>query len=377
MSLPVPACTGLYRHRSQHAGQKDFGKTRIESDKQGTPRLNNLTLSVSVDSFALATRFSLSRGSKDVATVVTVTLSDGHHEGRGECVPYARYGESVTSVIDAIRAVEPALSAHLNGQSLQSLMPAGAARNAVDCALWDLRAKQAGCPVWSLCEYPVPGTIYTAYTISLETPEVMANRAREKSIFQQLKLKLGAANDAANDAEEDAARIRAVRHAAPHATLMIDANEGWTVAQYLALLPVMAEANITLIEQPFPATEDDVLTELPRPIALCADESFHGLDNLASLHGKYSVVNIKLDKAGGLTAAMALEHEARVQGFDIMIGCMVASSLGLAPAMLLTHAAKFIDLDASLLLAEDRPVPLRVDGAALTLPRVGLWGSEH
>ena len=355
------------------------GKTGIESDKhtQDTLRLKQFTLSVSVDAFALATRFSLSRGSKDVATVVTVTLTDGQHVGRGECVPYARYGESVTSVIEAIRAVEPALSAHLNGQSLQSLMPAGAARNAVDCALWDLRAKQAGCPVWTLCECPPPKAIHTAYTISLETPEVMADRARKKSIFRQLKLKLGAAKDAASDAASDAARIRAVRQAVPHATLMIDANEGWTVEQYLALLPVMTEANITLIEQPFPASEDDVLAELPQPIALCADESFHGRDNLASLHGKYSVVNIKLDKAGGLTAAMALEHEARVQGFDIMIGCMVASSLGLAPAMLLTHAAKFIDLDASLLLAEDRTVPLQVDGAALTLPTAGLWGSEH
>ncbi len=330
-----------------------------------TPTVPDVT--VSVDTFELAERFSLSRGSKDVATVVTVLLSDGEATGRGECVPYARYGETVASVIDAINAVKPKLRTTTNGDALLSLMTAGAARNAVDCALWDYHAKKSGQPVWELIGCPAPMAVHTAFTLSLDSASAMAAKAAEKRDFPTLKLKLGAPGD-----EE---RIRRVRQAVPDAQLIIDANEGWSAEQYLSLLPVMLDADVAVIEQPFAATDDAILAELPKPITVCADESFHGADDLPTLNDRYSMVNVKLDKTGGLTSALAVKNAARLQGFEIMVGCMVASSLGLAPALLLAEQARSIDLDASLLLAEDRAPPLLASGAQLTLPAQGLWGT--
>jgi L-Ala-D/L-Glu epimerase len=325
-----------------------------------------LALSVRVEPWPIAGSFVISRGAKSEAVVVVAELSRGDHRGRGECVPYARYGETVADVAEAIRAMATELARGLDRTGLQSAMPPGAARNALDCAFWDLEAKCAGLPVHELLGQAPPKPLITAYTISLGTPQEMAQRAAKASGLPLLKIKLGAAGDPA--------RMAAVRHAAPRARLIVDANEGWTPDDLEQNLAACAEAGVTLVEQPLPADRDQALTRAARPIAVCADESAHARSSLPKLVGKYDAVNIKLDKAGGLTEALAMAEEAERLGLTLMVGCMVATSLAMAPALLLAQRAAVADLDGPLLLARDRPDGLRYEGALVHPPARALWG---
>jgi L-alanine-DL-glutamate epimerase-like enolase superfamily enzyme len=298
--------------------------------------------------------------------VVVAELGDGKALGRGECVPYARYGETVEGVVAAIEGLRPRLQAGLRREELQSTVPAGAARNALDCALWDLEAKRTGRRVHELAGLPSPGPLTTAFTISLGTPEAMAEAARKVAHRALLKVKLGAASDPA--------RIAAVRAAAPNATLTVDANEGWTEENLEENVAACAQALVALIEQPLPEGRDDALAHTRRPIAICADESAHARDSLAALAGKYDAVNIKLDKTGGLTEALAMLREARASNLAVMAGCMVATSLGMAPAILLAQSAQFVDLDGPLLLARDREPGLVYRESQVLPPQPELWG---
>ncbi len=325
-----------------------------------------LALSVRVERWPIAGSFVISRGAKSEAVVVVAELSRGDHRGRGECIPYARYGETVADVAEAIRAMATELARGLDRTGLQSAMPPGAARNALDCAFWDLEAKCAGRPVHELLGQAPPKPLITAYTISLGTPQEMAQRAAKASGLLLLKIKLGAAGDPA--------RIAAVRHAAPRARLIVDANEGWTPDDLEQNLAACAEAGVTLVEQPLPADRDQALTRAARPIAVCADESAHARSSLPKLVGKYDAVNIKLDKAGGLTEALAMAEEAERLGLTLMVGCMVATSLAMAPALLLAQRAAVADLDGPLLLAHDRPDGLRYEGSLVHPPARALWG---
>jgi L-Ala-D/L-Glu epimerase len=309
--------------------------------------------------------FAISRGAKIEANVVVAEISDGAATGRGECVPYARYGETVESVLAAIEALKDALAAGLDRRALQAALPAGAARNAVDCALWDLEAKRTGRRAWELAGLPAPEPVNTAYTISLDTPAAMAEAAGRAS-YPLLKLKLGA--------DGDPARLAAVRAAVPNARLIVDANEGWRPSSLEENLAACAAAGVELVEQPLPAGVDDALARIKRPVPVCADESIHHRIGLPLLAGKYDAVNIKLDKAGGLSEALALADEAAGAGFALMIGCMVATSLAIAPALLLAGRAAFVDLDGPLLLAGDRPDGLRYEGARVFPPAPALWG---
>ena len=325
-----------------------------------------LTLSARVERWPIAGSFVISRGVKSEAVVVVAELSRGDHCGRGECVPYARYGETVADVAEAIRAMAAELARGLDRTGLQSAMPPGAARNALDCAFWDLEAKCAGRPVHELLGQGPPKPLITAYTISLGTPQEMAQRAARASGLPLLKIKLGAAGDPA--------RIAAVRHAAPRARLIVDANEAWTPDDLEQNLAACAEAGVTLVEQPLPANRDQTLTRAARPIAVCADESAHARSSLPKLVGKYDAVNIKLDKAGGLTEALAMAEEAERLGLTLMVGCMVATSLAMAPALLLAQRAAVADVDGPLLLACDRPDGLRYEGSLVHPPARALWG---
>jgi L-alanine-DL-glutamate epimerase-like enolase superfamily enzyme len=314
----------------------------------------------------IAGTFAISRGTKTQAEVVVAELSDGAHTGRGECVPYGRYGETAEGVAAAIEAMAPALAAGASRDALSRTMPAGAARNALDCALWDLEAKRAGRRVFELAGLPPPAPVVTAYTISIGTPDAMAAAAAKANARPLLKVKLGG--------DGDPARIAAVRAAAPHAELIVDANEGWTPANLEANLAACAAAGVTLIEQPLPASSDDALAAVRRPIPVCADESVHDRGSLAALRAKYHAVNIKLDKTGGLTEALALAGDAERLGFAIMVGCMVSTSLSIAPAVLVAQRARVVDLDGPLLLARDRDDGLRYDGSVLHPPSRELWG---
>jgi len=310
--------------------------------------------------------FTISRGSRTQAQVVTVTLTCDGVTGLGECVPYARYGESLDSVCKQINAVADQLKAGLDRHTLQSIMPAGAARNALDCALWDLEAKLSSKPVWQLAELPEPGPIVTAYTLSLDTPDMMLEAARKNASRPLLKIKLGG--------DGDMERLDAVRKGAPDARLIVDANEGWSAAEYDRLAPVMMALGVALVEQPLPASSDAELAERVRPLAVCADEACHDRQSLAALSGKYDVINIKLDKTGGLTEALALRSAAQVAGFGVMVGCMVGSSLAMAPAMLVAQGVEFVDLDGPLLLSEDRQSPILFEGSLMHPASARLWG---
>ncbi|MCX8098801.1 MAG: dipeptide epimerase [Casimicrobiaceae bacterium] len=327
-----------------------------------------MKLEISVERFALAQTFTISRGSKTEAVVVVAALRDGEHVGRGEAVPYARYGESVESVVAQLAAIAPRLSAGLTHAQIGSWLPAGAARNALDCALWDLRAKQLGSPLHRLIGLPPPSPTLTAYTISLDTPERMAQAARAAARRPLLKLKLGTA--------DDRARLEAVRQAVPDARLIVDANEGWRTHNLAQQVAACVAARVELIEQPLPADDDEALRELTAPIAICADESTHGgPECLPALSGKYTAINVKLDKAGGLTTALELLHAARSRGMHAMLGCMVATSLALAPAVLLAPLARWVDLDGALWLARDRTEALRYDELGrVHPPSRALWG---
>ncbi|MCV2882867.1 N-acetyl-D-Glu racemase DgcA [Actibacterium sp. XHP0104] len=321
-----------------------------------------MELTVTTEHFQLAQAFTISRGSKTRAEVLTVHLRDGDHLGRGECVPYARYGETLDSVTAQIRA----LSMPLNRAALQSALPAGAARNAVDCALWDLEAKRAGARVWDLAGLPAPVPQITAYTLSLDCADNMRAAAAANAHRPVLKIKLGT--------PDDMPRLEAVRAGAPDTRIIVDANEGWDAGTYAALAPHLLRLGVVAVEQPLPAGADDMLAEIARPVPVVADESCHDRASLPALLGKYDMVNIKLDKTGGLTEALATRDQARDMGFGVMVGCMVGSSLAMAPATLIAQGADLTDLDAPLLLSEDRDTPLYYDAAGVHPPRAALWG---
>ena len=325
-----------------------------------------VTLTVSVENWPIRGGFAISRGAKTQAVVVVAELGDGKARGRGECVPYARYGESVESVAAALHTMQPALAAGLTREALQGAMPPGAARNALDCAFWDLEAERSGRPVHDLAGLPAPQPLTTALTISLGSPDEMAKAAERAAGRALLKVKLGAAGDPE--------RIAAVHAAAPRATLIVDANEGWDEANLEANLAACAGAGVALVEQPLPAGRDAPLARITHRIPICADESVHDRASLSGLAGKYDAVNIKLDKAGGLTEALAMAEEARKQNLTIMAGCMVATSLAMAPAMLLAQAAQFVDLDGPLLLEKDRPDGLIYRDSLVFPASAALWG---
>ncbi|MGY3439007.1 MULTISPECIES: N-acetyl-D-Glu racemase DgcA [unclassified Marinovum] len=314
------------------------------------------------DTFQLAEVFTISRGSRTQAEVLTVSVTRGGVTGRGECVPYARYGETLASVEAEIAG----LPEGIDRRALQAALPAGAARNAVDCALWDLEAKQAGCRVWELAGLAAPGPEITAFTLSLDTPEKMRAQAARHAARPLLKIKLGT--------PDDMARLEAVRAGAPKARIIVDANEGWSAEVYADLAPHLLRLGVELVEQPLPAGEDDALMGLARPLPVCADESCHDRGSLAGLTGKYDVINIKLDKTGGLTEALALRDAGLAAGFKVMVGCMVGSSLAMAPAVLVAQGAAVTDLDGPLLLAEDRATPLHFDDRGVHPSDPALWG---
>ncbi len=314
------------------------------------------------DTFPLAEVFTISRGSRTEALVLTVSVEDGPHRGWGECVPYARYGETLDSVEAQIASVPTGVTR----AELQTLLPAGAARNALDCALWDLEAKRTGRRVWDLAGLPAPGPELTAYTLSLAEPDQMEASARRNAHRPLLKIKLGT--------PDDMPRLEAVCRGAPNAKIIVDANEGWTAQTYADLAPHMKRLGVALVEQPLPAGEDEALIGMDRPVPVCADESCHDRESLPALKGKYDVVNIKLDKTGGLTEALALRKAALADGFQIMVGCMVGSSLAMAPATLVAQGALVTDLDGPLLLAQDRAQPLLFDEAGVYPPEQALWG---
>lgn len=323
-----------------------------------------LRIAVRAESFALARPFTISRGSRTEARVLGVTVSDGRHEGRGECVPYARYGETLDGVAAAIEELR--LSPFAPREALAEALPSGAARNAVDCALWDWESKRAGRRAWEVAGLPAPVPVPTAYTLSLAEPEAMRAEAARNAHRPLLKVKLGA--------EGDMPRLEAVREGAPRARLIVDANEGWSPEAYAELAPHLARLGVALVEQPLPAGRDEALAEMARPVPVCADESCHDRASLPALRGRYDMVNIKLDKAGGLTEALLLREAARAEGFGIMVGCMLGSSLAMAPAILLAQGAEVVDLDGPLLLAEDRDHPLLYDEAGAHPPEPELWG---
>ncbi len=325
-----------------------------------------MKLSVSNDSFRLAQVFTISRGSRTEAEVITVRLDHEGYTGYGECVPYARYGESMESVHAQIESVRGAIIEGITRQELQQALPAGTARNALDCALWDLQAKTENTSVWQLAGLPKPTTVTSCYTLSLAAPEEMRASANKHSDMPVLKIKLGG--------EGDLERLQAVREGAPTSKLVVDANEGWSVDDYLKLAPVMVDLGVALVEQPLPAGDDDALQGIERTLAICADESCHDVESLEQLYGKYDFINIKLDKTGGLTEALRLKAAAEAAGFKIMVGCMVSTSLAMAPAVLVAQGAAVVDLDGPLLLAEDRVPPIEFNSATMSPASKALWG---
>jgi L-alanine-DL-glutamate epimerase-like enolase superfamily enzyme len=314
------------------------------------------------ETFRLAQTFTISRGAKTQARVVVASVTRNGVTGRGECVPYARYGETP----DSVRAQIETLPTGITCDALQSALPPGAARNAFDCALWDLGAKQAGKRAWDVAGLSAPGPVVTAFTLSLAAPEPMQAAAATPAHRPNLKIKLGT--------PDDMPRLEAVRAGAPRSRIIIDANEGWTPEVYTDLAPHLVRLGVELVEQPLPAGQDDMLAEIARPVPVCADESCFDRASLAALKGKYDVVNLKLDKTGGLTEALLTRDLALQMGFKVMVGCMVGSSLAMAPAVLLAQGAAWTDLDGPLLLSEDRPHPLKYDAEGVHPSDANLWG---
>ncbi len=323
-------------------------------------------LSVVEERFPIAGAFTISRGTKTEAEVITCIISDGKNTGRGECVPYKRYGETMDGVRAEIEAIAAHIASGKDHKQLTEFMKPGAARNAVDCALWDIEAKQTNIRVAHRLGISTPVALETAFTLSLSSPEAMAAQARENRARPLLKVKIGG--------DGDIERIRAVRESAPDSRLILDANEGWNDDNIEANLAAAAQLGVALIEQPLPAGRDAILARIARPVPICADESVHTADGLKQLVGLYDAINIKLDKAGGLTAAIELRDHARELGFSIMVGCMVGTSLAMAPAVLLAQGADFVDLDGPLLLARDREPGLAYDGSMVSPPTPDLWG---
>lgn len=327
------------------------------------PRL----LTVHEEVFPLRGTFRISRGARTEARVLVCEITEGDVIGRGECTPYARYGETVDDVAAAIGAIGPSIAGGLGREGLQRAMRAGAARNAVDCALWDLEAKLAGKRVWELAGLPEPKPVTTAYTLSVDSAEAMGKAAAEAAARPLLKLKLTGDG-------EDAARVAAVRANAPEARIIVDANEALTLEQARDIAPALAEARVEMLEQPLHAEQDEALRDVAFPLPLGADESCHDTTTLKRLVGLYQIVNIKLDKTGGLTEALRLRDAAQAAGFKVMVGCMLASSLSMAPAHLVAQGADFVDIDGPLLMARDRSPGLRYDGSLVQPPEPDLWG---
>jgi L-alanine-DL-glutamate epimerase-like enolase superfamily enzyme len=324
-------------------------------------------LTVRRETWPIRGTFAISRGSRTTAEVVVAELmeSDGA-VGRGECVPYERYGESVDGVVQVLEELGQRVADGLDRIGLQKVLPAGAARNALDCAFWDLEAKRAGHRAWQLLGLSPPKPVLTAYTLSLGTAEAMGRAAAEHAQRPLLKLKLAG--------PDDLARVEAVRQNAPRSRLIVDANEAWTLADFVELAPRLQVLGVELIEQPLPAGKDEALAGLHRPVPVCADESCHDTATLAGIAGRYDAINIKLDKTGGLTEALRLKTAALAQGYAIMVGCMIGTSLAMAPAHLVAQGVQVVDLDAPLLLARDRPDGLRYDGSLVHPPEPALWG---
>jgi L-Ala-D/L-Glu epimerase len=325
-----------------------------------------LRLAISVERFPILGNFAISRGAKTEAAVVVAAIEDRFCRGRGEGVPYARYGETVDSVLAQMGSVRCAIEAGEGCGLLQTRLPSGAARNAIDCALWDLAAKRSGVPAHALAGIAPPRPVTTAFTISVDTPDEMARAAALAHVRPLLKIKLAG--------EGDTARLKAVRAAAPDATLIADANEAWAEADLERNLEACAKAGVALVEQPLPAGQDSALAKIEHIVPICADESIHDRPGLEDLRARYDTINVKLDKTGGLTEALALVKQAEGLGFELMIGCMVASSLAMAPALLLTAHARFVDLDGPLLLVRDRPDGLLYEGSIVHPPARELWG---
>jgi L-alanine-DL-glutamate epimerase-like enolase superfamily enzyme len=321
-----------------------------------------LTVRTTVERWPIAGSFTISRGSRTEAVVVVAEISDGRHTGRGECVPYARYGETVESVLAEIGAV----GLEHDRQALRRRMKPGAARNALDCALWDLEAKASGEPAWKRAGLARMKPVTTAYTLSLGEPAAMAEAARRNADRPLLKLKLGGAGDPE--------RVRSVRGAAPLARLIVDANEAWCAENFAENMRACAEAGVELVEQPLPAGADDLLRDMPHDVPVCADESLHTTADLDALAGRYDAVNVKLDKTGGLTEALDLVRAAQARGLGIMVGCMIGTSLAMAPALVVAQSADVVDLDGPLLLARDREPGLVYSGALVEPPAPVLWG---
>jgi L-alanine-DL-glutamate epimerase-like enolase superfamily enzyme len=325
------------------------------------------TLTAQGETFLLATPFRISRGVKTVAEVVTVTIGENGVVGRGECVPYPRYGESVTTSIAEIEAVREALEAGISRRGLLEILSAGAARNAVDCALWDLELRLSGSDIATVMGLDKPlHPIATAMTVGLDTPERMGAAAAALAGVPLIKVKV--------DRNDPAAQLRAVRAAAPAPRLIVDPNESWTIAEVRDLQGLMTELRIDLLEQPLPAHEDKDLHGFRSAIPIAADESIHVATDLDSLPDGYAVVNIKLDKAGGLTAALDLAEAARACGLGVMTGCMICSSLSIAPAWAIAANSAFVDLDGPLWLSADRDGGVTGEGGFLSPPRSGFWG---
>jgi len=319
-------------------------------------------ITIAQRSYPLQTAFTIARGSRMTAEVIEVTIAERGVQGRGECVPYARYGESLASVTDAITA----LALPIDRSLLQNLLPAGAARNAVDCALWDLEARQRTMPVWQLAGLDAPHSANTAFTISLAEPDGMAAQARRHAACPRLKIKLGP--------DRNSERIAAVREAAPDTRMIIDANEAWTIDVLQSCQQTLRDAAIEMIEQPLPAGEDQPLADIQSAITLCADESCHDRASLERLSPGYGMINVKLDKTGGLTEALALCREARQRNLRIMVGCMLGSSLAMAPALLLAQDAEYVDLDGPLHLVSDIDNGLHYEDTTVHPASAHLWG---
>jgi L-alanine-DL-glutamate epimerase-like enolase superfamily enzyme len=326
---------------------------------------NLLSINAREEIWPLKQPFRISRGSRTEARVIVVTVSNGKHTGRGEGVPLARYNQSIASVLAQIESIKS--EKNLDRQRLQELLPAGAARNALDCALWDLEAKISGKRVWEVANIPAVPEVETSFTISLDTPEKMSAAAKANANLPILKLKLGGD-------KLDLARVEAVREAASAARLLIDANESWSPEHYQKIVPALKQLGVELIEQPFPATADEVLKTLDHPIPVCADESCHTTADLPRVTRRYEAINVKLDKTGGLTEALRLSERARESGFNLLVGCMVCTSLGIAPARLLATNTKWVDLDGPLLLARDREHPVQYANGKIRIPPRELWG---
>ncbi len=325
-----------------------------------------ITLHCTVEHFPIAGQFTISRGSKTIASVVTCRIEAGGFRGIGECVPYGRYGETIEGVMAEIEAARSWIEGGMDRQRLRETMKPGAARNAIDCALWDLQAKTTGKPAYLLAGLEPPRPLTTAYTISLGEPEVMAAQAAQYAHRDLLKVKVGTS--------DDESRILAVRKAAPDSGIILDANEGWTPDNLGHHFAICVAAGVSLIEQPLPAGKDEALAAIARPVPVCADESVHQTADLAALCARYDAINIKLDKAGGLTEALLMRDAARALGLQTMIGCMVGTSLAMAPAVLLAQGADFVDLDGPLLLARDRERGLRYEASLVFPPTADLWG---